>query len=49
MYIYSIKLIKEYLFCQSFEIVSINSLSCFSIFFHITLLEDLFYSKLYNN
>jgi len=42
MYEYNIKLIKEYLFCQCFEIVSINSLSRFSIFFLITFLEDPF-------
>jgi hypothetical protein len=34
------KLIQEYLFCQSFEIWSINSLSRFGIFHHITFLED---------
>jgi len=35
------KLIQEYLFCQSFEIWSINSLSCIAVFLHITFLEDI--------
>jgi hypothetical protein len=32
--------IHGYLLCQSYEIRSINKLSCLAIFFHITFLED---------
>jgi len=47
IYDYNIKLIQGYLFCQSFEILCINSLSCFSVFFHITFLEDPFFTVNY--
>jgi hypothetical protein len=34
------KLIQENLFCQSFDIWSINSISRFSDFLHVAFLED---------